>query len=201
MHTQWLAGLIGSCIVSYALVSSAADPDLIVATPTTSPYKIQGKTAAELRSQMSQLVPLNSDEGKRFDASTVWDLDTQFTSGGKKGVSCKFKTISVTVKTTFILPDWTPPSGTSQALTDRWKKYLAALQTHEDGHKQLGIDAGNDFLTQLKAMPPAPSCDALQKAAAQKRDAVKATFKQKHKAYDAKTDHGADVGAVFPRLD
>lgn len=47
-------------------------------------------------------------------------------------------------------------------------------------------------------MPPALSCDALQKAAAQKRDAVKATFRQKHKAYDAETDHGADVGAVFP---
>lgn len=189
---------MGGCMMGYALVASAADPDLIVAIPTTSPYKIQGKTAAELRSQMSQLGPLNPDEGKRFDASTIWDLDAQFTSGGKKGVSCKFKTIIVTVKTTFILPDWTPPSSTPQTLTDRWKKHLAALQTHEDGHKQLGIDAGNDFLTQLKAMPPASSCDALQKAAAQKRDAIKATFKQKHKAYDAKTDHGADVGAVFP---
>jgi predicted secreted Zn-dependent protease len=147
---------------------------------------------------MSQLGPLKEDEGKRFDASTLWDLDAKFTSGGKKGVSCKLKTVSVTVKTTFMLPEWTPPADTPQPLIDRWKKHLAALQTHEDGHKQLGIDAGNDFLAQLKAMPAAASCDALQKLAAQKRDAVKAAFKQKHKAYDKSTNHGATQGAVFP---
>ena len=198
MRTQGLAGLIGSCIVGYAVAAGAADPDLIVATPTTSPYKIQGKTAAELRSQLNQLGPLNQAEGKRFDASTVWDLDAQLTFGGKKGSSCKFKTITVTVKTNFILPEWTPPSGTPQALIDRWKKHVTALQSHEDGHKQLGIDAGNNFLSQLKAIPPASSCGALQKTAAQTRDAVKATFNQKHKDYDKTTNHGATQGATFP---
>lgn len=197
-YSQGLAVLVGSCIVGCTVTAWASDPDLIVATPTVAPYKIQGKTAAELRSQMSQLGPMNQDEGKRFDASTKWDLDAQLTFGGKKGVSCQFKTISVTVKTTFILPDWTPPVGTPQPLIDRWKKHLAALQTHENGHKQLGIDAGNDFLSQLKAIPSAASCDALQKTAAQKRDAVKAAFKQKHKDYDTTTNHGATQGAVFP---
>lgn len=168
--------LVGSCIVGCTAAAWANDPDLVVAPPTVAPYKIQGKTAAELRSQMSQLGPLKEDEGKHFDASTLWDLDAQFTSGGKKGVSCKFKTISVTVKTTFILPEWTPSAGTPQPLIDRWKKHLAALQAHEDGHKQLGIDAGNDFLAQLKAMPAAASCDALQKLAAQKRDAADRAF-------------------------
>ncbi|MBW4694436.1 MAG: DUF922 domain-containing Zn-dependent protease [Lyngbya sp. HA4199-MV5] len=198
MFHHGLAIFVGSCIVSYALAGGATDPDLTVATPTVAPYKIQGKTAAELRSQMNQLGPLNQDEGKRFDASTTWDLDAQFTAGGKKGASCKIKTVTVTVKTTFNLPEWTPPTGTPQALIDRWKKHLAALQTHEDGHKQLGIDAGNDLLAQLKALPAAPSCDAINKIAAQKRDAVKASFKQKHKAYDASTKHGANQGAVFP---
>ncbi|XGV98454.1 MAG: DUF922 domain-containing protein [Leptolyngbya sp. BL-A-14] len=198
MFHQGLAVFISSCMVGYAAAAWAADPDLVVLPPATAPYKIQGKTAAELRSQMNQLGPMNQDEGKRFDASTLWDLDAQFTAGGKKGVSCKVKTVTVTVKTTFNLPEWTPPDGTPQALIDRWKKHLAALQTHEEGHKQLGIDAGNDLLAQLKAMPAAPSCDAINKVAAQKRDAVKASFKQKHKAYDASTKHGATQGAVFP---
>ena len=198
MVNQGLVVMVGSCMVGYTVAAWATDPDLIVTPPTVAPYKIQGKTTAELRSQMNQLGPLNQDEGKRFDASTLWDLDAQFTAGGKKGVSCKLKTITVTVKTTFNLPDWTPPDGTPQTLIDRWKKHLAALQTHEEGHKQLGIDAGNDLLSQLKAMPSAPSCDALKPLAAQKRDAVKAAFKQKHKAYDASTKHGANQGAVFP---
>src|SRR5579883_3452813 len=192
MRIQGLAGLVGGVILGYAATCGATDPDLTVAPPTTSFYKIQGKTAAELRA------PMNQDGGKRFDAATLWDLDAQFTFGGKKGKSCQFKTIKVTVKTTFTLPEWTPPDGTPQALVDRWKKHLATLQTHEDGHKQLGVDAGNDFLTQLKAIPTAASCDALQKTAAQTRDAVKASFKQKHKAYDAATKHGATQGAVFP---
>jgi predicted secreted Zn-dependent protease len=147
---------------------------------------------------MNQLGPLNQDEGKRFDASTTWDLDAQFTFGGKKGVSCQIKTVTVTVKTTFTLPQWTPPAGTPQALIDRWNKHLAALQVHENGHKQLGIEAGTDFLNQLKALPAATSCAALQQTAAQKRDTVKATFSQKHKNYDKTTNHGATQGAVFP---
>ena len=198
MSNKGLAVLVSSCLVGCVGTAWAADPDLVVTPPTIAPYTIQGKTAAELRSQMSQLGPMNQDEGKRFDASTLWDLDAQFTSGGKKGVSCKLKTVTVTVKTTFNLPAWTPPAGTPQPLIDRWKKHLAALQAHEDGHKQLGIDAGNDLLSQLKAMPSAPSCDALNKIATQKRDAVKVAFKQKHKAYDASTKHGANQGAVFP---
>jgi predicted secreted Zn-dependent protease len=198
MRGKGFIGLAGGLVAGLATVTWAADPDLIVATPTLSPYKIQGKTAAELRTQMNQLGPLKPEEGKRFDASTLWDIDAQFTYGGKKGKSCQFKSIKVTVNTTFILPEWTPPAGTPQSLIDRWKKHLSALQTHEDGHKQLGIDAGNDFLSQLKAMPAATSCDALKESAAKKRDAVKANFKQKHQAYDKSTNHGATQGAVFP---
>ncbi|HEY9664665.1 MAG TPA: DUF922 domain-containing protein [Allocoleopsis sp.] len=198
MRTQVLAALVGSCILGYATLVRADDPNLIVETPVIAPYTIRGSTAAELRAQMNQLGPLNQEEGKRFDASTTWDLDAQFTFGGKRGVSCQIRTVTVTVKTTFTLPQWTPPAGTPQALINRWNQHLAALQTHENGHKQLGIDAGTDFLNQLKALPAAPSCAALQQAAAQKRDAVKAAFRQKHKDYDKNTNHGATQGAVFP---
>ncbi len=197
MRIQVLAIFIGSCIASYTMPALADDPDLIVAPPTTSPYTIVGKTATELRSQLNQLGPINQDEGKRFDASTKWDLDAQFTSGGKKG-SCKIKTVKVTVQTTFMLPQWTPANGTSQSLITQWQKYLVALQNHENGHKQLGIDAGNDFLSRLKAMPPASSCGELNQKATTERDAVKAAFKQKHKDYDKTTNHGATQGAVFP---
>lgn len=181
-----------------ATLATADTPDLVIAPSTVAPYKIVGKTVAELRAQMTQLGPLSVDEGKRFDASTLWDLDSQFTFGGKKGVSCQFKSISITVKTTFTLPEWTPPTGTPQTVIDRWKKHMAALQIHEDGHKKLGVEAGTDFLAQLKAIPPAASCAALQATAVAKRDAVKAAFKQKHKAYDQATNHGATQGATFP---
>jgi Bacterial protein of unknown function (DUF922) len=54
------------------------------------------------------------------------------------------------------------------------------------------------LLNQLKSMPAAPTCAALVAAATAKRDAVKATFKQKHEAYDKTTGHGATQGATFP---
>jgi predicted secreted Zn-dependent protease len=198
MRISVLAILTSSFVVGLATRASANG--LTVVTPTVSPYKIEGKTAAELRTQMSQLGPLNADEGKRFDASTLWDLDAQlaFRGKGKAGVNCQFTSITVIVKTTFTLPQWTPPMGTPQALIARWTQHMAALQTHEDGHKQLGVDAGTDFLNQLQALPPAASCAALNTAAAAKRDAVKAAFKQKHKAYDQTTNHGASQGATFP---
>jgi predicted secreted Zn-dependent protease len=207
MRISVLAILTGSCAAGVAaagwmtggFVTLAAAADFVIAPPTLTPYTILGTTDAELRSQMNALGPFSSTEGKRFDAVTRWAISANWPPlKSVPGVGCQFPSITVTVKTNFSLPNWTPPAGTPPALVTRWQTYMAALQAHENGHKQLGIDAGTDFLNQLKSMPAAPNCTALVAAAKAKKNAVEATFRQKHQAYDKATNHGATQGATFP---
>ncbi len=181
-----------------AIAAWADDPDLVVSPPTPAPYVIKGSTAAELRSQMNQLGPFSAKENRRFDAKTVSNPLANFTSGGKKGKSCRIKSVKVTVTTQFVLPQWAPPAGTDPALVAKWTAFLAKVQTHETGHQQLSIDAGKDLLAKIKALPEAASCPALLESAKKVQQQAQATLDANHVKYDASTQHGETQGAKFP---
>lgn len=185
-------------ILSVGTMARADDPDLVVLPPTKAPYVIKGSTANELRAQMNQLGPFDAKENRRFDAKTDSRPFATFTSGGKKGKSCRIKTVQVTVTTQFIIPQWTPPAGTDPALVSKWTDFLAKVQTHEDGHQQLSIDAGKDLLAKIKALPEATSCPELLKSAQEIQKQAQATLDANHVKYDASTQHGATQGAKFP---
>ncbi|MBW4441708.1 MAG: DUF922 domain-containing Zn-dependent protease [Plectolyngbya sp. WJT66-NPBG17] len=184
--------------LSLAMIARADDPDLIVSAPTQAPYTISGLTAADLRSKMNQLGPFSAKENRRFDAKTVSTPFANFTSAGKKGKSCRIKSVKVTVTTQFILPQWTPPVGVDSALVAKWNAYLAKVQIHEKGHQQLSIDAGKDLLAKLKALPEATSCPALLKSAQTVQQQAQAALDASHEKYDTGTQHGETQGAKFP---
>lgn len=182
----------------FGAMARADDADLVVSAPTKAPYVIKGSTVAELRSQMNQLGPFSTKENRRFDAKTDSKPFANFTFGGKKGKSCKFKTVKVTVTTQFTVPQWTPPAGADPALAAKWTAYLAKVQTHEDGHQQLSVDAGKDLLAKLKALPEATSCPALLESAKKVQQQAQATLDANHEKYDTSTKHGETQGAKFP---
>lgn len=184
-------------ILSLGTMARADDPELVVLAPTKVPYVIKGSTANELRSQMNQLGPFNAEGTRRFDAKTDSRPFAKYTYGGKKGKSCRIKTVQVTVTTKFIIPQWTPPTGSDPALVAKWSAFLAKVQTHEDGHQQLSIDAGKDLLAKIKPLE-ATSCPELIKSAQNLQKEAEATLDANHEKYDASTQHGETQGAKFP---
>ncbi len=189
--------LVPACL-GFGAMARADDPDLVVLAPTKAPYVIKGSTAADLRSQMNQLGPFSPKENRRFDAKTVSNPFANFTSGGKKGKSCKLKTVKVTVTTQFIMPQWVPPAGADPALVAKWAAFLTKVQIHEDGHQQLSIDAGKDLLAKFKALPEASSCPALLESAKKVQQQAQATLDANHEKYDISTKHGETQSAKFP---
>lgn len=184
--------------LSFGTMARADDSDFVVSAPTQAPYIIKGSTAAELRTQMNQLGPFSTKEKRRFDAKTISNPFANFTTDSKRGKSCKIKTVKVKVTTQFITPQWTPPAGTDPALIAKWKAFLAKVQTHEDGHQQLSIDAGKDLLAKLKALPEAPSCPILLQSMKTVQQQAQATLDANHEKYDTSTQHGETQGAKFP---
>lgn len=201
MSTQFVTAIalcLTPAFLSVATLVRADDPDLVISTPTKTPYLIQGSTANQLRAQMNQLGPFKAKENRRFDAKTITNPFANFTSGGKKGQSCKIKTVKVTVATQFIVPQWTPPPGVDPALVTKWKAFLTNVQLHEDGHQKLSIDAGKDLLAKIKALPEATSCQALSESAKKVQQQVQATLETNQEKYDTSTKHGEAQNAKFP---
>jgi predicted secreted Zn-dependent protease len=159
-------------------------------------YKIAGTTANELRTQMDQLGPIDTF-GHRHDMYTRWDVQWAYPhSQDERG--CTTGPIQLKITITFTFPTWEPPPGASAELVDQWNDYLNLGQSHEDGHKEIALEAGREILQALQAVPAQASCDLLEQAVDQKGQALLEQFRQKEIAYDQTTGHGATQGVRFP---
>lgn len=162
-------------------------------------YAITGKTASELRSQMAAYGPRDRLEGRRYDANVVWALNWTFHPAISNG-QCKIQSAKTQVTVTYTLPKWDIPAGAERSLVADWNQYLVALQIHEDGHKNHGIEAGRSILQALTHLPSAPTCKEVEARAQATAQAIVKTYNQKDLDYDGATQHGYSQGAVFPAV-
>jgi predicted secreted Zn-dependent protease len=74
---------------------------------------------------------------------------------------------------------------------------VAALRVHEDGHKQIALDAANDAIARVRSETVA-TCKDLNVYAKSAVDAATSIGNRRDQQYDAATRHGATQGARFP---
>ena len=79
---------------------------------------------------------------------------------------------------------------TSPEALDRWRRFIAALRTHEAGHARYAYEHVGD----VKAVLSGPSCANASAAG----EAAIRRIAQHDVTYDLETRHGATQGAVFP---
>jgi predicted secreted Zn-dependent protease len=123
-------------------------------------YEIKGLTFEALRTQMNTLGPLDAREKRHYDGRTDWFVRWNFRYK-KNGNICKITTANVDTSVIFTLPQWRKPPQVDSNLVNSWNKFITNLQIHEDGHKQHGIDAGNEVLPTILNMPVYQSCEQL----------------------------------------
>lgn len=174
-------------------------------TPTTPPlvrvqyryYPISGNTASDLRSQMNRSGPRDRVEGRTYDANTDWVVRWSYRYA-MHHQQCVMQTVKTQVAITFTLPKWTTVRRAERSLLADWQRYMAALQLHEDGHKNHGVEAGHDIQQALSQLPPATSCADLERHVQTTARAIIQRYNQKDLDYDRVTRHGYTQGAVFP---
>jgi predicted secreted Zn-dependent protease len=159
-------------------------------------YPISGRTAAELRAQMDRLGPLDS-YGDRYDALTSWWISWRFRYGAS-GSRCRIAGVSAQVKLAFVFPRWQKPAGARAALVRKWRRYLDALNLHEQGHASNALGAARRIMSAIRSLGPESSCDILGGHANDIGHHEVALANAADLAYDKKTDHGASQGARFP---
>lgn len=159
-------------------------------------YHIAGSTEDQLRSQMNQLGH-QDDYGNNWDAYTDWYVSWSYPYS-QNSEGCSVGEIRVEIEITFIFPIWDKPSTVSQDLAAKWDDFVTRLQIHEDGHRDIAVQAACGVLDELYSLPSYRSCDEFEQAADETAEQILNLYRDKESDYDQETGHGLSQGVSFP---
>ena len=160
-------------------------------------YRVEGATAPQLVAQIRDRGPLWSD-GNRYEAMHTWKLNRTF-GLSQIGDRCVLSTPSIAVETEITMPHWEPPTTASPQLITNWNHYTKALEQHEDGHRRISLEAGEQVLQRLQTLPSYTNCADLRAAAKTAVAEVLEHTNYQQREYDDKTQHGLVQGASYSR--
>ncbi len=154
-------------------------------------YQISGATEEELRESMRRSSPAT---GGHF-AFTNWNIHWNY-KYAQAGDGCRLTSSQVSLDVTYRMPEWRGAESASGKLKSKWKKFSQALQTHEDGHKNTGVDAAAMVEKNLQGLGVV-GCGEIDPAVRRAAQTAIQAYKAKEIEYDRKTEHGKNQGAWF----
>jgi predicted secreted Zn-dependent protease len=171
---------------------------LVPSSPTvvdrTEFYDVAGSTEHEVRAAINRLRPKDS-KGERHDAVTNWDVQWKYRYVTVAD-GCALASFATTLEVVTIFPRWS--NRQSGALTQRWDKYVAALEAHESEHMQIALHAAQVIHQRLPSVEVARTCLLLKASIDSKGQALLDQLHSEEAEYDRRTQHGASQGARFP---
>lgn len=112
------------------------------------------------------------------------------------GDSCNVKDVVVGVHTDIYYPKLEVQSGGDSSLVAKWDAYMPHLVTHEEGHRDNAVTAGNQILSAISALPTL-SCATMQDQVNTTANNIIVNYNAVDKNYDTETNHGETQGADF----
>ena len=158
---------------------------------------ISGRTEDALTAALRQIGSSN-EKGDRFAASTRWQLRWNFRVEQRPGASCQLASAKTGLDIHMTLPRWMPPKNASPVLVKKWNTFADALRKHEDGHRDIAIEAARVVTDRAGAVPSENDCATLKKRLERIADDTVREYKDKEASYDVTTLHGQRQGATFP---
>ena len=153
-------------------------------------YDIQGRTLSELRADIRRKGP--KIDGTSFVGEARSPMRWSWRTESTGGSMCSIREVSVSVNAQITLPRWTPPADAEPGLVDEWKRFIAALEEHEAGHKDISAKAGREITNRLRGL--SGLCSQLSTRANDLARTIVARASEEQKFYDASTRHGLTQG-------
>ncbi len=185
---------------------ASIDPDLSlsktsrVASPVVTEkyeyYEIRGCCEKDLHCQLCQK-NCKWNDGRKYDSSTSWHVTWDY-DYVRTPQSCSAGPFRTAVEIKFRYPKWMPAAAAPQELVEKWDGYLKSLMRHENGHRDLVVEAAAELSRAVAELPPAPTCADLDREVHALCRARMEKLNTDQKAYDARTNYGVTQGAVFP---
>jgi len=159
-------------------------------------YEVTGCGEQEIRQQMTRKGVSWSD-GKTYDSVTSWHVEWGYEHAETQR-SCSAEAFQASVEITMRYPKWIRSDDAPQELAAKWEGYMANLVLHEEGHRDMVIEAVEDITHAVAKLPAAPTCEELDRMVRSVCHERMAKLDDETKDYDCSTRHGAEQGAVFP---
>lgn len=159
-------------------------------------YDVRGSTAGELKEGM-KIYGVRWNDGKRYDAFTGWYVEWGYVFNSM-GNLCAIEKVSTKVSVTYFLPRWKDSDGADPGLQERWDRFIDALRRHEEGHKEIAVEAALEIEKGVARLNSYKGCNALRNIADATAQEIIQIFIAQQEAYDERTKHGRTQGAVFP---
>jgi predicted secreted Zn-dependent protease len=83
-------------------------------------------------------------------------------------------------------------------LVKRWNTFADALRKHEDGHRDIAIEAARVVTDRVAKVQPEKACEPLKQRLQRIADETLREYRDKESSYDMTTLHGQTQGASFP---
>ncbi len=158
-------------------------------------YEISGDCEKELRSQMRQN-GCKWNDGKIYDSLTSWQWTWNY-GYDRTPQGCRAVAFKVNIEVVFRFPKWLRNGDAPQPLVDKWDDYMKNLIMHENGHRDIAVEAATELSNTVAALPPAPNCAELdRKVRALSRERME-KLNTEEMRYDEATNHGFTQGAIF----
>jgi predicted secreted Zn-dependent protease len=156
-------------------------------------YDVHGRTFDELRTDMYRRGP--KIDGSSFVGETRSPMRWSWRTESFGAANSSIREVTVLVNAQITLPRWTAPADTEPGLAAEWKRFLAALETHEAGHKDISARAGRAIIERLRGL--SGPCSQLSTRANDLARVIVERASVEQKAYDASTRHGFTQGTAF----
>jgi len=159
-------------------------------------YEVCGCSEEELHCDLKKKC-IQENNGKKFDSVTAWDVKWDYDHDSSPG-TCAADSFKVTVNILYRLPKWARTEDAPRQLVGKWDSYLKNLILHENGHRDMVVEATADLNRAVADLPPAPTCAELDRRVRTLcRDRMD-RLNEDQKRYDTITNHGVTQGALFP---
>jgi predicted secreted Zn-dependent protease len=158
-------------------------------------YEVHGGCDKDLKCQMRRNGITWSD-GKKYDSTTNWHVTWKY-GYNRTPDACSVDSFRVFVEIIFLYPKWVQSGDAPRQLMDKWEAYLQNLVTHENGHRDLAVEAALELARAVAELPPSPTCADVDRGVRALSRVRMSMLNNDEKEYDTETGHGYTQGAVF----
>jgi len=159
-------------------------------------YDICGCSEEELQCDLKQKC-ITWKDGRKYDSLTSWDMKWDH-GYDQASETCAIRSFRPIVEITFRYPKWKRTEDAPKSLREKWDRYIQNLIVHENGHRDMVVEAANDLAHAAVQLSPASSCDDLDRNVRSLFRKSMEKLKKDQREYDEITMHGTTQGAVFP---
>ena len=159
-------------------------------------YDICGNCEGDLYREMKEKGCTWID-GKKYHSLTSWSLKWDY--GYKRtGNTCAAESFQPIVTISIRYPRWKKPDRPQAKLEEKWDSFVLNLKMHEEGHRDMVVEAVSDVVFAVMKLPPQTDCDTLDRKIKKICNNRMYQLENESNRYDSRTDHGLKQGAGFP---